>query len=100
MPLEPDELRREVATALRRVRERHEGKAPEPAREAPKRAVVEASSGPRARSHPERFGVLQALLAYLLAACGEDKEAQIPAAELVERFRDPGARSSRSTSRC
>ena len=35
---------------------------------------------------PERFAVLQALLAYLLAACGEDKEAQIPAAELLERF--------------
>ena len=30
--------------------------------------------------------MLQALLAYLLAACGEDKEAIIPAAELLERF--------------
>src|SRR4051794_7263914 len=33
VPLEPDELRRDVATALRRVRERHEGTPAEPARE-------------------------------------------------------------------
>ena len=38
---------------------------------------------------PERFGLLQALLAYLLAACGEEKDAVIPAAELVERFQIP-----------
>ena len=30
--------------------------------------------------------MLQALLAYLLAACGEEREAEIPAAELLERF--------------
>ena len=30
--------------------------------------------------------MLQALLAYLLAACGEDKDAVIPAAELLSRF--------------
>src|SRR5437762_11873593 len=39
VPLEPEELRREVATSLRRVRDGHEGKAPEPARDAPQRAV-------------------------------------------------------------
>jgi predicted DNA-binding transcriptional regulator YafY len=38
---------------------------------------------------PERFGLLQALLAYLLAACGEEKEAVIPAAEVIERFQIP-----------
>ena len=38
---------------------------------------------------PERFGVLQALLAYLLDRCGERTEAEIPAAELVERFHIP-----------
>jgi proteasome accessory factor C len=38
---------------------------------------------------PERFAVLQALLAYLLARCGDDREAVIPAAELVERFKIP-----------
>src|SRR6266849_10080666 len=40
VPLEPEELRREVAQSLRRVRERHEGKAQETARESPKRVVV------------------------------------------------------------
>ena len=86
VPLEPDELRREVATSLRRVRERHEGTAPEPAREKPQLLAdvgVERPAGPVA---PERFAVLQALLAYLLAACGEDKDAEIPVGKLLERF--------------
>src|SRR3954452_4284473 len=86
VPLEPEELRREVAASLRRVREGHEGKAPEPARESPVRAadgVVDRPAGPVA---PERFAVLQALLAYLLAACGEGKDAIIPAAELLSKF--------------
>src|SRR5436309_148861 len=38
---------------------------------------------------PERFAVLQALLAYLLAACGEGTDAVIPANEIVERFHIP-----------
>jgi proteasome accessory factor C len=38
---------------------------------------------------PERFAVLQALLAYLLAACGEEIDAVIPAHEIVERFHIP-----------
>ena len=33
--------------------------------------------------------MLQSLLAYLLAACGEDREAVIPARELIERFSIP-----------
>src|SRR6266446_492559 len=90
VPLEPDELRREVAQCLRRVRDGHEGKAQETARESPKRVVVvdplERFAGPVA---PERFAVLQALLAYLLAECGDDKDAEIPADELLERFHIP-----------
>jgi proteasome accessory factor BC len=86
VPLEPDELRREVASALRRVRENHEGKAPEPARDAPSRGAVEANERPAGPVAPERFAILQALLAYLLAACGEEKEAVIPAGELLGRF--------------
>jgi len=35
VPIEPDELRREVASSLRRVRDRHEVKTQEPARETP-----------------------------------------------------------------
>src|SRR5437868_4206901 len=34
VPIEPEELRREVAASLRRVRDGHEGKPPQPAREA------------------------------------------------------------------
>jgi len=88
VPIEPEELRREVAVSLRRVRDGHEGRAPEPAREAPvpnggESAPTERPAGPVA---PERFAVLQALLAYLLAACGEDKEAAIQEDELLERF--------------
>jgi predicted DNA-binding transcriptional regulator YafY len=85
VPLEPHELKQEVASALRRVRDRHEGAAPEPARERPVRVdgIVERPAGPVA---PERFAVLQALLAYLLAACGEERAAEIPARELLARF--------------
>ncbi len=86
LPLEPEELRREVGAALRRVRNRHDGKAPEPAGDAPQLAVDGVGERPAGPVAPERFAVLQALLAYLLAACGEQKDATIPAAELLERF--------------
>ena len=86
VPLEPHELKQEVGAALRRVREGHEGAPPEPAREKPLRIVDGATERPAGPVAPERFAVLQALLAYLLAACGEEKEAEIPASELLERF--------------
>ncbi len=89
MPLAPPDLRREVADSLRRVRARHEGPPTQPAREvAPPEAepIAERSAGPVT---PERFGLLQALLAFLLAACGDEKEAVIPAADIVERFQIP-----------
>jgi proteasome accessory factor C len=86
VPIEPDELRREVATALRRVRDRHEVKTQEPARETPQRSAEDPDEHPAGPVVPERFAVLQALLAYLLAACGEEKDASIPAPELLERF--------------
>src|SRR5262249_6703643 len=88
VPQEPDDLRREVARALRLARERHEQ---EPG------SMAAASDGhedatperPAAPVHPERFAVLQALLAYLLDCCGEDASAEIAASELVERFGIP-----------
>jgi proteasome accessory factor C len=89
LPLAPDDLRREVADSLRKVRKVHEGEPSKPKREVHVReaeAASERSSGPVT---PERFGLLQALLAYLLAACGEEKDAVIPATELVERFQIP-----------
>jgi proteasome accessory factor BC len=89
IPQEPDELRRVVKTSLQRVRDAHQGDAPELAREAtlsPSDGGGERPAGPVA---PERFAVLQSLLAYLLAACGEDREATLPARDLVERFTIP-----------
>jgi proteasome accessory factor BC len=89
IPREPDDLRREVAESLRRVRARHQGTPSKPAREVHVQeadTTTERSSGPVT---PERFGLLQSLLAYLLAACGEQKDAVVPASELVERFQIP-----------
>ncbi len=88
VPQAPPELRRIVKAALLRVRERHEGEPPDLARELA-REVPEPPERPGSPVAPERFGVLQALLAYLLDACGEDRQAEIPAAELLERFRIP-----------
>ena len=89
IPLEPDELRREVAQALRDVRASHETGPPQLAGPAPvprEEVIGERPAGPVV---PERFAVLQALLAYLLAACGEGHDAIISAHELVERFHIP-----------
>jgi predicted DNA-binding transcriptional regulator YafY len=85
VPLEPDGLRRTVASGLRRVAERHTGAPPVPAKARP-RPAEEAADRPSGPVNPERFGVLQALLAYLLAACGEESSATIPARDLIDRF--------------
>ena len=89
IPVEPDELRREVAQALRAVRERHEEDPPKLAAPAPVPRVEASGERPAGPVVPERFAVLQALLAYLLAACGEANDAVIPAHEIVERFHIP-----------
>ena len=52
----------------------------------PPSGTGERPAGPVA---PERFAVLQSLLAYLLAACGDDREATIPARDVIERFMIP-----------
>jgi predicted DNA-binding transcriptional regulator YafY len=86
VPQAPDALRREVARALRLVRERHEGPPVELATEIDGHAEPALVERPAAPLHPERFAVLQALLAYLLDRCGDDTEAEIPASELLEDF--------------
>src|SRR5437763_1852310 len=88
VPREPDVLRREVARALKLVREWHEQ---EPGRlEAESDGTEEEpAERPAAPVAPERFALLQALLAFLLDRCGEDNEAEIPAADLIERFHIP-----------
>jgi predicted DNA-binding transcriptional regulator YafY len=89
IPMEPDELRREVAQALRDVRARHETGPPQPAAPSPPPREDGLGERPAGPVVPERFAVLQALLAYLLAACGEEHDAVIPANEIVERFHIP-----------
>ncbi len=89
VPLEPDELRVACAEGLRRVREAHEGEPPKLARV---KAVSSAGDGAERAAPPvapERFGVLQALLAHLLAACGDDRQAELGADELASRFHIP-----------
>ncbi|MEP6892773.1 MAG: WYL domain-containing protein [Gaiellaceae bacterium] len=89
VPLEPAELRAEVANGLRRLRDAHEGEPPVPARARRlDRAlgIVERPAGPIA---PERFGVLQALLAHLLTACGDERDAQLEGNDLAARFSIP-----------
>jgi len=87
--LEPEELRSAVADGLAVLVESHEGPAPVPAgpkRSDPRHPLPERPVGPVA---PERFGVLQALLAQLLAACGEERTAVLDAAELAGRISIP-----------
>jgi proteasome accessory factor BC len=89
VPLEPSPLRRLVTEGIRAARRAHEGPAPAPAAEQRvpwQDRGSERQAGPVA---PERFGVLQSLLAYLLAACGEERDAIIRASELIERFSIP-----------
>jgi proteasome accessory factor BC len=87
--LEPDELRDAVADGLARLADAHTGPAPALAgakRADPRQPIPERPIGPVA---PERFGVLQALLAQLLAACGEERAAVMDAAELAGRISIP-----------
>src|SRR5947208_6523777 len=88
IPQAPEELRREVAKALKLVRERHEKQPRRLAAESDGHEEEEAER-PAAPVHPERFAVLQALLAYLLDKCGESPDAEIAAGDLVERFNIP-----------
>ncbi|HET9286870.1 MAG TPA: WYL domain-containing protein [Gaiella sp.] len=89
VPLEPPALCDEVKVALRLLRERHTGAAPAPARERRVEARPTPERQPAGPVAPERFGVLQALLAHLLAACGDARSADIEAGELAERFSLP-----------
>ncbi len=89
VPLEPHELREKVAEGLRRVRDRHTGEPPKVAREKSASKTPPAAERPAGPVVPERFAVLQALLAHLLAACGEDREATLGAQELADRFSIP-----------
>ena len=89
IPLEPKALRDAVAEGLTRLREGHDGESPVLARE--RRVEVSSDRGDRPVGPiaPERFGVLQALLAHVLSACGESRDARLDADDLAERFSIP-----------
>ena len=78
-----------------RVRGRREGAAAEAGRNAAPMPTVQIRRAATGPVTPERFGLLQALLAYLLAACGESKRA-VSRRRIVERFQIPagGARGA------
>jgi predicted DNA-binding transcriptional regulator YafY len=89
VPLEPDELVDSVNDALVALAEAHAGDTPAVAglkRSDPRQPLPERPTGPVA---PERFGVLQALLAHLLAACGDERSTTLDAAEVAGRFSIP-----------
>ena len=88
-PLEPEMLRESVLQSLARIRAAHEGLPPGVADEVADDGDEAAAERPAGPVVPERFAVLQALLAYLLARCGDRNRAEIPADDLVTRFRIP-----------
>jgi predicted DNA-binding transcriptional regulator YafY len=88
-PLSPPELVGLVRAGLDKVIETHEGEPTKPPRAAASRQEAEPLERPAGPVAPERFGVLQALLAFLLASCGNATSARIPASEIVERFKIP-----------
>jgi len=88
-PLEPPELVAEVGAGLAGVAAAHDGPPPEPAAEIVPDGDVPVPERPAGPVPPERFAVLQALLAHLLARCGDGKRAVIPASELTEGFQIP-----------
>jgi proteasome accessory factor BC len=88
VPLAPPELRRLVRGDLDLVQKRHDGRLPRIAGEAAP-TVSEAEERPASPVPPERFGLLQALLAHLLDRCGDDNQAVIPASDITERFNIP-----------
>jgi len=89
VPLEPKALLDAVADGLARLRETHEGDGFSPARERRVEAPGDRGERPVGPIAPERFGVLQALLAHLLSACGESREAHLDADDLAARFSIP-----------
>jgi predicted DNA-binding transcriptional regulator YafY len=89
IPLDPPALRKLVIDGARAARDAHRGAPPQLAGEQRKRWNDGAAERPTGPVAPERFGVLQSLLSYLLTACGDDRDAVIPAADLAARFSIP-----------
>jgi proteasome accessory factor C len=88
VPLEPGTLVDAVVADLQAVAEAHASPTRELAPTAAPGPPAEAALQPRGPSAvaPERFALLQALLAFVLARCGEGSTARVETAELEERF--------------
>jgi proteasome accessory factor C len=89
IPLSPPELRRQVRADLDLVYERHSGKPPKLAPEAAEAVAATEEERPASPVPPERFGLLQSLLAYLLDRCGDNTRAVIAASDITSRFNLP-----------
>jgi predicted DNA-binding transcriptional regulator YafY len=85
--VEPEELVSEVEASLERVAALHDGEPTDPVvvpaktQELP--PAPARAQGPVA---PERFALLQALLAFLLERCGDEQSARVQSADIRERF--------------
>jgi proteasome accessory factor BC len=88
VPLEPGALCDAVAADLQTVADMHAGEPQPLPGAAAAGAPPEPAMQPRGPSAvaPERFALLQALLAFLLARCGEGSSARVESAEIEERF--------------
>ncbi len=88
VPVEPAELVDAVVADLQAVAGAHEAPARTLGPAADPAEPAEQTLQPRGPSAvaPERFALLQALLAFLLARCGEGTTARVETAEIEERF--------------
>ena len=85
--VEPPELVEMVEESLERIAAVHDGEPTEPSVvEAPPSDPVPASGRTPGPVAPERFALLQALLAFLLERCGDEESATVPSADIRERF--------------
>jgi len=89
-PLEPDELVAMVQSDLDRLVALHTGDPSQPAKPSRGRAAVDDAPGALSRTQgpvaPERFALLQALLAFLLERCGDESSATVSSADMRDRF--------------
>ncbi len=87
-PSEPEALVEMVQKDLRRVARLHRGQPTETTAAARRPEPV---PGPGGRTQgpvaPERFALLQALLAFLLERCGDETSATVASADIRDRFR-------------
>jgi len=89
-PVEPDAVLDAVSADLQAVIDAHTGDPRAvPAAQAPVEDLDPGPAAPRMPGPvaPERFALLQALLAFLLARCGDAASARVESNELQERFR-------------